>query len=377
MASAKSTSKSAVAATAEATLGSTKSQRANLPCQLDLFFPYSRIAWGYCRENLDKFAEDSPRFTPEFVQGQISLTDSIEKLPTWKSRLASATMSRFNLQVESQSVKMLAQKLKTYILYAYTNKVLSKAALKDAGLSDYNAVGNKWAKVNSLVTSATAFINANLAKLSEKDNMPASFPAELVAAGARFNTAWMEYIAAEKAVTDGTGTQDDGIRQIMTELNPMLETGKRIFIFDKQTRKKFTTQYLRKEVSGNKPGGVKGSVTLAVSGQPLQGVTVSVVIAGELKSASTNAKGMYKLKLAAGTYDICFEAEGMEPLTVMGREVKAAVMGRLNVELQPQVISSTSAEPVQSPSISTQPTTQDMLQQALVEVKSDGEMVNS
>ncbi len=377
MASAKISTKEVVAAPVAASLGSTGNLRAILPCKLDLFFPYVRLAWGYCSENLSKFTEDSPRFTPEFVQGQITQADTVELLPTWQSRKAAATMAHYNLQVEAQNVKMLSQKLKTYILYAYPNKVLSNTALKEAGLSDYGAIKQKWAKVGAVIISANSFIASNLAKLSEKDNMPAGFPAAFAAAGLSFNAAWKEFLAVEKAVTNGTGTQDEGIRQILAELNPMLETGKRLFIFDGPTRKKFTARYLIKEVSGNKPGGVRGGVTLAATGQPLKDVTVSATHAGEVKSASTNAKGMYKLKLAASIYDLHFAAEGMEPLTIVGREVKASVMGRLSVELRPLPVSAaTSSEPVLPPAIESQPPTQDLLQQALEEVKSNGEMAN-
>ena len=324
-----------VVASGPAAPESTKRKRPSLPCRQDSFFPFARLAWGYCSEHLPAFAADSPRFTLEYIAEQLNLVNTVEAIPGLEIRKASATSARINLIAEAQNMKMQAQKLKTYILFAFSNPQLRNAALKEAGLKYYSKLQNKWSLLSGMAQTATTYMATNQDILTANNNMPVDFPAAFAQATARYKAAWEEFNALGVAVSDGTGELDKGLESLLARLVPMLETGRRIFIFDPVLRRKFTVKDIRNEVQGKHPAGVKGVVKEAGTGLLLADVTVSTTLEGKVKSVKTDLRGRYYLKLPAGTYDILFTAPGMEPHTFEGRKVKPGVQSRLQVALNP------------------------------------------
>ena len=169
----------------------------------------------------------------------------------------------------------------------------------------------------------------------ERDNMPSGFQPAFLTAGAAFNTAWANFIAKEKAVSTGTDAVDNAIQQVLVELLPMLELGRRIFIFEPEQRKLFTVADLKAQVQSDHQAGVKGRVTEVGSGRLLMGVKVAAMVEGQERMAETDKTGRYVLKLPNGVYDLVFSLPGMEPSAVAGRLVQPGVMGRLNLEMRP------------------------------------------
>ena len=314
---------------------STKRSRIKLPCRQDSFYPFCLLAWNYCSEYIAEFAADSPRFTPAYIAAQIAQVNQVKTIPPLDTRKANVTTARINLMAEAQNLKMMAQKLKNYISFAFKNSKLRTAAMKEAGLYQYSRLRTKWVALSGMARSAANYMSKNLGILTANDNMPADFPGSFAQAADKFTAAWDQFKAQESASGNGTGELDNGLEQLLSELMPMLETGRRIFIFHPQVRKKFTVKDLRAEVQGNHPAGLKGTVKQADTGLLLAGVTVSTTVEGKQKSAVTNLKGKFELKLPAGTYDILVTTPGMVQQLFAGRIVKPGVMGRLGVELQP------------------------------------------
>lgn len=347
---------------------STERIRPKLPCKESVFQRLCETAWGYCDGSLLQFSAESPRFTPTYVQQQLTLAASLAKLPSINSRRAGTKMARTQLLVKTQALRMLAQKLKTYILYAYPEKVLADAALSATGLDTYSDSSTNWANISAMIKGSNKFMTDKLAKLMERDNMPGDFPKAFEDAGKAFDAAWTAYRTVEDVSYTGTVSQDAVQQQLLDELLPMLELGKRIFRFEPETYKKFMLPFLQRQVQGHHPAGVKGRATLEVGGKPLANVLVSAMVVGEMKTVLTDKKGTYELQLPNGTYDIHFYSEGMEPLTVAGRLVRPGVMGRLSVELRPVPV----AQPAEKSPVEPRLDTDTMLRQAINDLATNG-----
>lgn len=313
---------------------STKADKVKLPCRIEVFFTYCRIAWGYCLANIVNFRAKSERYDPAYVESQNELVNSVENLPSLEARRGNARAAYLQLKADCQAARSLMKLLKHYIQVFYTEKLLLEAQLKAAGFSYFSGKSKNWGDNDTMFVEAKKYLVDNGATLMVNNNMPATFSSDFEAAVTLFKNSWLDYIAKEKLVADGQGPLDTGLKGILSNLQPMLELGKVMAEFDPLVRKKFTTIYLLNEVRGKHPAGVKGMVSLSSNGKPVENVMVSVN--GDIsRSVMTNENGAYELILPSGTYDIHFTSENTVPLTVKGKIVKPGVKGRLKVVLDP------------------------------------------
>ncbi|MCC6727685.1 MAG: carboxypeptidase regulatory-like domain-containing protein [Saprospiraceae bacterium] len=369
---------STTTATAGDTPQSTKKKKVNLPCALKYFFTYCVVAWGYAMEKRLRLVLNSPRFTEEFITAQVDYVKVVEQLPTLKARKNAATMANQQLASDNQKVRSMLQMLKTFIVYAYKDKVLIDAQLKASGLTDYSSQNNDWGNTDGMIRDAKQFMTNYGAKLQEGSNMPPNFPKDFETAADVFNAAWLDFIAKDKASQDGTATQEDGIEKILSELNPMMDIGYRTFEFEPAERKKFTRKDVLNEVRSKHMAGIKGTVKLSTTDKPMAGVQVEIE-GVEDAVATTDKNGRFSIKVVGGnTYNVRFTAEDTEPLTV-SKLVKPGVEGEVKVSLSP-VLSPSEAIPTQP--INEQPSTNDTLSanlEALAPIKAqeNGQAVHS
>ena len=331
----KKTSKEAAAASAATPTAplSTEEEIIKLPCALKYFFAYCTTAWGYCRGHLAEFFAESARFKEAFVDEQITLVKAVKDLPNNSVRTSEASDARIVLVAIQQQVVGLAERLRIAITYAFKDALVAANERKLAGITDFTDVNSTdWGAASDFIATANNYLTVKAEKLVEANAIQNSFPTIFKDAGQAFDKAWADFVAKRKAANLGTQAVNDGLKQILEELNPMLALGKNIYRFDATTRKQFTTRDLLNEVRGHHPAGIGGFTTLA--NKPLPGVRVEIVDMLE-KFAVTDARGKYEIKVAAGQYDIRFTSEDTLPLTIAKRKVTAGVTGRLNVELQP------------------------------------------
>jgi len=338
-----SSAATSTAATGE-TPQSTKKKKVKLPCALKYFFTYCIVAWGYAMEKRLRLAGVSRRFTEEFINGQIDAVKVVEQLPTLKARKNAVTVANQKLATENQKVRSLLQILKNFIEYAYKDKALVEAQLRAAGLTDYSTQNNDWGNTDGMIRDAKQFMTNYRTKLMENDNMPTTFREEFELAAEAFNAAWLDFIAKEKASTDGTATQEDGIETILGELNPMMSLGYRIFEFEPVERKKFTQKDILNEVRSKHLAAIKGTVKLSTTGKPMAGVRVEVEgVEGAV--AITNKKGRFSIKVVGGnSYNVLFTSEDTESMTV-AKFVKPGVEGEVKVSLSPMTVVTEAALP--------------------------------
>jgi len=345
---------------------STEQEKLKLPCAIDVFFPYCSLAWSYAKQHRLRLAARRPLYTEEYINGQELYVKVVKELPTLQARKNAASLANIQLQADNQAVRSLLQYLKSYIQFAYPDKVIMEAQFKAAGLKDYTDNPNNWPNTDSMIRNAKQFLSNNATKLAEGSNMPAGFPAEFTAVSDQFYTAWSDFIAKEKAKTDGTATQEDGLEILLNALNLMLNLGQRVFEFEPVERKKFVRKYLLNEVRSRHHAAIQGTVKLSTTGKPMAGVRVEIE-GVEDAFAITNEKGRYSINIVGGdTYNVRFIAQGTEPLT-LSKAVKPGVKGELKANLMP--VSETTEMVPPMPDFTKVSSTSDSLKTAMEEVK--------
>lgn len=325
---------------------STKKVRVTIPCALKFFWQFALEAWVNCRMHLAQFAAERPYFTETFIDEQETLIKSTKELPNNRTRVSMAREVNLALQAGRQSVSDEAQKLGKAIDYAYRNEpaVVAQVQRNEAGVTDFSAARPRnWGAVTSFIATANNYLTANEASLIAAGAINADFKANFEAVGSAFDATWFSYLTKRKLAKNGTQAVADAIEQIKLELDPMLRIGESIFKYDPVKRQLFTQEALVASVRSGHIAGVMGRVEWADNLRPIGGVLVEVQDE-EGKTAITDQKGRFKIKVAAGTYSVRFSSEFTEPL-VLQVEVEAGVDRRLNVQLV--------AMPVDTPAFNT------------------------
>jgi len=326
--------------TTNPTVQSTEEELVKLPCAREYFFTYGRRAWGYCLDHLPLFFGESDRFTVEFIEDQIALIDAGELLPNNDVRVGEASAEREVLLAYAQQVRTMAKRLGIIINYAYKDPAVAHTQRTTAGLTAFSGISIfDWGGYESFINKANIYLAANATSLVAAHAMKAGFPAAFETLGNTFKLSRKSFNDKENLAKMGTKALNDALKEILKELNPMLDLGKEIFEFNATLRKLFTSTDLVREVQGTYPAGVTGFVRLLGAAQPtpLEGIRVQVVGLPD-KFAITDKRGKYIILLAQGKYDIEFTSPDYAPLTITNKKLSAGVRSRLSVELSPMPV---------------------------------------
>jgi len=322
-----------------------------LPCALKYFWQYALLAWGYCRENLPLFAAERPYFTEEFIDDEVAYINTTKALPNNTTRRSLSKEQLLALKANRQTVFDEGQRLGLAIDFAYREDPKEVAAVQRtaAGLDDLSAASRtNWAAVSTFIDTAKGYLAANNATLVAAGAINATFTTNFTTVGNAFNAVWNSVLLQRKTAKDGTKAVADGIQRIKDQLDPMLKLGSEtIFKYDPAKRQLFTTDDLVASVRGGHTAGIKGRTDWAANGSPVAGILVTV-LNEEGKTAVTDAKGRYEIKLAAGQYTVRFTAANIEPLELQV-VTKAGVNRRLNVLLTPPLPMSAALEDATTP----------------------------
>lgn len=315
---------------------STEALSVQLPCAQKYFFAYALQCWGNCRSNSDAFAEESDLYTVEFIDTQEALVKTVQKLPNNEVRLGGASLVRLQLEAARQSVVQNAERLRIAIRATFKATAMAEVELSLAGLTAFASTSpTDWGTTADFITTANSYLTAKGSDLVKAKALKTDFSEKFKAAGEAFEAAWADYRAKKQSAGIGTTALAEGLQSILDELNPMMKIGRNHFKYDATLRKLFTVNDVVDEVRRKHLAAIVGNVVW--EGKPLVAANVQVVDQPD-KFAVTDAQGRYEIGIAAGTYDLLFTADGMEPLTVTGHKVRAGVRGRLNVELVPMPV---------------------------------------
>lgn len=188
--------------------------------------------------------------------------------------------------------------------------------LSAAGANYYEKAGqDNWESVKRLMINGDTFITDNTAALTANNNMPATFASDFATVKGEFEALYNNFVNTSLDTEVKTQDKIEANNAVYDDLSSMLKDGQRIYKKDEATRKLFTFDQLLNDVAGAGQGGLKGTVTDAVTHQPIEGVLVK--IAALNKQVFTDAEGKYSItQLAAGTYTVEFSKAGYQTKTI-------------------------------------------------------------
>lgn len=284
-------------------------------CTQQQLYATGRAAWQSCNDRIADFTALKAKYTVLFVTGKVTDINNAEALPDDEQRKAVSALLREQLSVKAEECRDSWQRLKLYIEEAYPENE-QPIQLNAAGAAHYEGAGKEnWDSVKRLMIDGDAFITANTATLSADNNMPAGFPLAFATAKNDFETLYNSFVNASLNTEVQTQDKINANNAVYADLTSMLKDGQRIYKNDEAVRKLFTFDQLLNDIAGPGAGGLKGTVTDAVTTQPIEGV--SVKIASEDIEVFTDADGKYHIsQLAAGTYSVEFSKAGYQTKTI-------------------------------------------------------------
>ena len=233
-----------------------------------------------------------------------------------------------------KGVDALFKTLKNFTRELSDDKTVQDNLFKDAGQQLLNDRGeNNLADNDKVLGAMIRFVQNNQAALLAKD-LPADFVSQLQDKQAQLattNKAWLDEKEAGSAASDAKTIAGNALK---TRLAAMFLEAQTIFQEEKEIAKKFVWDTLLVKVRGVRDAGIGGKVTHKVTEKGVGNVTLFIPLLN--LTVVSDADGRYELSpLPAGTYNIEVTCAGFKPLIIEGRVVKAGVVGRLTIVLEP------------------------------------------
>ena len=286
------------------------------PCSMKDLYSILETAWKNFDEHQPDFATLKALYTVLYSTDAKAAVAAAKALPDVQARGEPAESLRVELVEQGETCRQNFQKLKSYIVTAYPNKLLHKAKFEAAGQLYYEGASNEdWESVSSLNQSGSNFIADNTAELTAGNNMPAGFQATFDGDAETFSETYNDFKAAEQ-MSEQTGAKIKANNKIYGTGIAMLKDGQLIFAAQPEVAVKYQFQAIWDLV--NPPvAGIKGNVKRASDNLPVSGATVTAQQAGEpVDETETDDAGNYTLRLAAGTYLVTVSAAGFVSQTV-------------------------------------------------------------
>lgn len=311
-----------------------------IPSALRYFWDFADLSWKYADLHQAALAARRPLFTREFIAEQVAYIAEVKALPNNDMRTSKRKKSRLSLSGHRQEIMTEVNLLDSGIRLAYEAQAeLVPVELRESGITALrSATPRDWPAVSTFLTTASAYLQANGQRLVEAGVIDAKFAADLAAKGGEFNAAKAEFTDKKQSAKEGTATVAQGVRKIKAAISAMQDLGKNVFEFQPELRKLFTADYVLNEVRSKHPAHIVGRTDLGpveegMQPKPLANMLVEVL--GQAgKSATTDAKGRYRIPIAGGEYQVRYTGEGMSPLTVKV-VVRPGMDRRVNVALEP------------------------------------------
>ena len=308
----------------------------NYSCSEAELYKICRIIWLLCQEHLSAFAAYKNKYVLAWVISNLDLIKTVEALDGHEARRAPVRDMRSDLDTEKADASVFFKYLKGYVKEAYkSDNTLYEAQLTEAGEPYYNKIKKgDWKEVKGLYTSMVAFVNKYQTVLGKEGYMAQDFATRLLNKQGTFEAAFQTWTDGRAGTSEGRDTKVTGNNDLKNRAVEVLADGQVIFSDNKTLAQKFVWSTIQAEVRGPKPAGVGGKVTDSVTEAPLS-IGTATITALDM-TVNIDKEGRYTFSpLPVGTYPIIFKAEGYQTLIVEARDVKADVIGRLNVALVP------------------------------------------
>ena len=308
---------------------------ANFNCTFTDLTDVFRLAGFEYQERQPRFAAHKPsKYPPQYAEENARLLQAFLNMPDSESFSKQIQAAREIYVNDVKGVSGLLKTLKSFIGELTTDKAKRVNLYKDAGQQLFDNRSENDLDDNVKVLSAMArFVQTNQTDLSAKD-LPAIFVQQLKdkqTSLATTNAAWL----VEKAAASAAGeAKNIAGNELKARLSDMFLDAQTIFQDEKEIAKKFVFDTLLAKVRTGRNASISGKTNNKATEKGVGNITV--FISSLNLSVVSGEDGRFDLSpLPAGTFDIEAKGEGFKTVVIEKRVIKAGVVGRLTIELEP------------------------------------------
>lgn len=308
--------------------------QANYNCSQQTLYTAANLGWNSCTQHINSFKDFSDQYDPAFIAARIAEVEAAALLPDDQARNGITETLRIQLTQLADASLADFQRLKRYISKAFGPE-FHKAQYEIAGQNYYEKAANyNWDSLKGLLTSASNYINNNLATLTQNQNMPVAFPPILENNKNSFFALHPQFLDSEETSRQDAATKIIANNAIYNSLINMFLDGQQIFRNDEAVKKQFIFDQVLLLIDGAGTAGVRGTVTDSVTTFPLEGVSVKLMPGNY--TGTTNADGIYRISpMASGIYTVTYNKASYQELVISNHEVKVGTVSTLNSALIP------------------------------------------
>ncbi len=300
-------------------------------CTQQQLYAVANLGWQNYLDNLADFTNHKAKYTGEFGTNAIAAVLAAKNLPNAQTRGSVPESIRIQLLEAAAACGDNWQKLKSYIMDAFPLSQ-QKPMLEAAGSKFYQKASSAgWEQMQSMLTSASQFINDNgNSLLQEGTNMPAAFPAKFETDKTVFETKYTEFLSAQQGTIGGTTNKIIANNTVYDTLTKMFADGQIIYRTDPVNKALFVFDSLLSFLTTGRETGLRIVAKEEVTELPVAGFAVTVQ-PGNVQ-ASTDEDGVLVLSLAQDTYSVIGIKDGYESFTEEVN-ITTGVVSRRNIVL--------------------------------------------
>jgi Carboxypeptidase regulatory-like domain len=282
-----------------------------------------------------RFAAHKPsKYPPQYGEENVAMLQAFLYMDDYQAHTNAIQAARELYVTEVKGVSSLFKTLRNFVGELTTDKAKLENLLKDAGQQQLNdRSANDLEDNKKVLSTMMRFIQTNSVDLLKKD-LPADFIQQLQKRQASLtatNTAWLAEKEAGNAATEAKTIAGNALK---ARLSDMFLDAKTIFQDEKEIAQKFVFDTILAKVRGPRDAGVSGKTSNKTTEKAVGEMTVAIPSLN--LSVVSRSDGRYELvPVPAGTYDIEVTGVGFKTLVIEKQVVKADVVGRLNIALEP------------------------------------------
>lgn len=309
----------------------------NFNCSQQELLTASSQIWQSFIDRLMDFTAFKPRYKMSTADENRQLIDQVNAMPNEKARSLLHQSVNQDLRARTPGWLNLYQRLKRYIVDAWP-KMSHKPYFEAAGGNYYAGASNyNWESMRDLFNAMRNFITLYKMDLTANENMPEIFENLVKDEQTVFVLLHDTFLNKKEQANQLRNQRTEALNQVYSNTIAVCKDAQEMFPKDSAAYKLFVFEDVLRNISGYGQAGLSGQVTDAVTEQPIAGVIVTIF--EKSRSEPTNEEGRFEmLVVAAGFYRIIFSKDGYQTLILDDYEVKAGTVGRLDVQLTPELV---------------------------------------
>lgn len=286
-------------------------ENAKFKCAYAELFSGARMVTRAAIREITFIGTKKVKYNAAYFSALLAQIGLVESMPDEDTREAYISMLHITLKEKANGVLNKWQDLKSNITAAAAFQgELLRPALEAAGQNYYEPAANHdWESVQSLITSAKAFITHNTAQLEADGNMPTGFGTNFDTLAAAFALALSDYQDGVEQAKIASQTKLTAANALYDKIIEICKDGQRAFKTDDARRDQFVWNSVLYIIRGAGIAGIRGTVLDLSTQQPVAGATVLIVQTGD--TGVPDEEGVYRITgVPAGNYTVRCTAAG-------------------------------------------------------------------